>query len=78
VNQTFRGLRLGPLATTNATHPVLSATPQPGKVILNWSGSFFLQSATNVTGVYEDVINGMRPYTNSTSSGGGRFFRLRQ
>src|SRR5207247_7962748 len=77
-NQTFRGLRLGPLATTNTTQPPLSGTRETGAVILNWGGSFFLQSATNVTGVYEDVINGTRPYTNSTGSAGKRFFRLRQ
>ena len=47
-------------------------------VLLNWGGSFFLQSATNVTGPYEDVINGTRPYTRSTSSEGERFFRLHQ
>ena len=78
VNQTFRGLRLGPLATSNTTRPTLSETAGNGAVTLNWGGSFFLQSATNVTGVYEDVINGTRPYTNSTGSAGQRFFRLRQ
>jgi hypothetical protein len=78
VNQTFRGLRMGPLATTNATRPTLSETSAAGAVVLNWSGSFFLQSATSVTGVYEDVINGTRPYTNSIGSAGQRFFRLRQ
>ena len=77
-NQNFRGLRLGPAATTNTTRPRLSETPGTGAAILNWSGSFFLQSATNVPGVYGDVINGTRPYTNSTSSTGQRFFRLRQ
>jgi hypothetical protein len=77
-NQNFRGLRFGPLATTNSTRPTLSETRGPGAVILNWGGSFFLQSATNVSGIYEDVINGTRPYTNSTSSPAQRFFRLRQ
>ena len=78
VNQTFRGLRMGPLATTNTTRPTLSETAGTGAVVLNWGGSFFLQSATNVTVPYEDVINGTRPYTNSTGSAGQRFFRLRQ
>jgi hypothetical protein len=76
-NQNFRGVRMGPAATTNATRPVLSETPGAGAVILNWSGSFFLQSATNVTGAYGDVINGTRPYTNASSTG-QKFFRLRQ
>jgi hypothetical protein len=76
-NQNFRGIRLGPAATTNAAQPLLSETASTGAVILNWGGSFFLQSATNVTGPYSDVINGTRPYTN-TSSTGQNFFRLRQ
>jgi hypothetical protein len=77
-NQTFRGLRRGPLATTNTTRPTLYETPGTGAVILDWDGSFFLQSAPNVTGAYVDVINGTRPYTNSTGSASQRFFRLRQ
>jgi hypothetical protein len=76
-NQNFRGLRLGPAQATNTARPLLSATNAPGALIMNWSGSFFLQSATTVTGPYTDVINGTRPYTNSTSVGQG-FFRLRQ
>jgi hypothetical protein len=76
-NQNFRGLRLGPAATTNTTLPMLSETRGDGAVILNWGGSFFLQSAANVAGPYADVMNGTRPYTNSTSSG-QQFFRLRQ
>jgi hypothetical protein len=56
---------------------LLSETPASGAVILNWGGSFFLQSATNVSGPYNDLINGTRPYTN-TSSSGQMFFRLRQ
>jgi hypothetical protein len=74
-NQNFRGIRLGPAAASVGL-PVLSLTPAPGAVILNWSGSFFLQSATNVTGPYTDVTN-TAPYTNSTS-GKQMFFRLRQ
>jgi hypothetical protein len=78
INQNFRGIRMGPLATTNTTRPTLSETPGAGTVILNWNGSFFLQSATNVTGPYSDIINGTRPYTNSTTSPSQKFFRLRQ
>jgi hypothetical protein len=76
-SQNFRGIRLGPAATTNTTQPLLSETPSAGAVTLNWGGSFFLQSATNVSGPYTDVINGTRPYTN-TISGPQKFFRLRQ
>jgi hypothetical protein len=75
VNQNFRGIRLGPAAATVA-QPLLSISPASGAVILNWSGSFVLQSATNVTGPYTDVTSAA-PHTNSTS-GAQRFFRLRQ
>ena len=77
-NQNFRGIRLGPAATTSTTHPTLFETPAAGAVVLNWNGSYILQSATNVTGIYQDVINGTRPYTNSTGSAPQMFFRLRQ
>ena len=80
-NQNFRGIRLGPAPTTNTARPLLSATPAPGALIMNWTGSFFLQSATNVTGPYGDVINGTRPYTSSTTNlppPGQNYFRLRQ
>jgi hypothetical protein len=76
VNQNFRGIRLGPAATSVA-RPLLSITRAPAAVILNWSGSFVLQSATSVTGPYTDVLNATAPYTNSTS-GAQKFFRLRQ
>ncbi len=78
VNQNFRGIRLGPAPTTNTVPPVLSATSEPGTMTLNWDGSFFLQSATNVTGAYQDVINGTRPYTNNIGPADQQFFRLRQ
>jgi hypothetical protein len=74
-NQNFRGIRMGPSAAS-VGQPVLSINPAPGAVILNWSGSFTLQSATNVTGPYTDVTS-TAPYTNSTS-GARMFFRLRQ
>jgi hypothetical protein len=77
VNQNFRGIRLGP-AAASVSQPLLSVTPAPGAVILNWSGSFFLQSSTNVTGTYTDVTNATAPYTNSTSGAQQKFFRLRQ
>jgi hypothetical protein len=76
-NQNFRGARMGPVATTNTTQPPLSETSAQGSVILNWSGSFFLQSSPVAQGPYTDIINGTRPYTNSTS-GSQMFFRLRQ
>src|SRR5262249_26965970 len=76
VSQNFRGIRLGP-AVAAASRPLLSITRAPGAVILNWTGSFALQSAANVTGLYTDVTNATAPYTNA-ASGPQKFFRLRQ
>jgi hypothetical protein len=47
-------------------------------VILSWAdpaSTFFLQSATNVTGAYTNVVGAASPYTN-TVSGSQKFFRL--
>jgi autotransporter-associated beta strand protein len=51
----------------------------PGKFILNWQGNFILQSATNVSGPYSDVLGPVvaGPYTNTTGAT-QQFFRLRQ
>jgi hypothetical protein len=75
-NQTFRGLRMGPSAPPSGT-PILNLNPEPGNIILNWEGSYLLQSAADLMGPWTDVINGFRPYTNSTT-GENKFFRLRQ
>jgi hypothetical protein len=50
-----------------------------GDVILNWQGNFILQSATNVSGPYTDVLGPVvtGPYTN-TAGATQQFFRLRQ
>jgi hypothetical protein len=66
----------------------ISQPPKPGpiiagkigaEIVLNWQGNFILQSATNVSGPYTDVlgpiVNG--PYTNATGST-QQYFRLRQ
>jgi len=49
-NQTFRGLRFGPSETAFVPRPKLGFTREGTDLILNWSGAFVLQSATNVTG----------------------------
>ena len=48
-------------------------------LVMNWSGNFTLQSATNIFGPYTDVPGPVviGPYTNAMS-GGQQFFRLRQ
>lgn len=50
-----------------------------GNVIFNWQGNFILQSATNVSGPYVDVLGPVvtGPYTN-TAGPTQQFFRLRQ
>jgi hypothetical protein len=50
-----------------------------GDIILNWQGNFILQSATNVSGPYTDVLGPVviGPYTNTMGST-EQFFRLRQ
>jgi hypothetical protein len=74
VNQNFRGIRLGPADAP----PTLSIVPDTAGVVLRWSGTFVLQSGTNVAGPYSDVVPAATsPYTNATSGGGQMFFRLR-
>jgi len=64
-----------------------SLLPAPGtmaagmagtNMVINWSGSFTLQSSTNVAGPYTDVPGPViaGPYTNALT-GGQQFFRLR-
>lgn len=45
-------------------------------VVLNWTGSYPLQSSTNVTGTYVDVGVVTGPYTNSATAT-DKYFRLR-
>lgn len=58
--------------------PVLNISPSAGAAVVNWSGTFTLQAATNVTGPYVDLIPATSPFTNLLGSGEGqRYFRLR-
>lgn len=67
---------------------VVVASPSPGaititrsgsKMILNWAGSFTLQSATNVSGPFGDLPGPVSrgPYTNAITAQNA-YFRLRQ
>lgn len=47
------------------------------QLVLQWGGSWILQTATNANGPYSDVTGAMSPYTNSFD-GARRFFRLKQ
>jgi len=77
-NQNFRGIRFGPAETSPIARPLLSFARVGTDLILSWTGSFTLQSATNVTGPYADVPGSSSPYTNSFNSASRLFFRLRQ
>jgi hypothetical protein len=76
-NQSFRGIRFGPTQFAMPPRPRLKFTHEGDNFILNWSGSFILQSSTNVTGIYSDVAGATSPHTNSISSAAQLFFRLR-
>jgi hypothetical protein len=74
-NQLFKGLRFGP----TVARPTLYFTRDGSKFILTWSGSFVLQSATNVGGPYQDVGGQTNPQTNNVGAPPDKqFFRLRQ
>lgn len=68
-------LPVGSSPTGPAPGP-LSITREGANVILNWSGSYQLQSATSVIGPYTNVTGiTTAPYTNATATG-MQFFRL--
>jgi hypothetical protein len=46
-------------------------------LILTWSGNYTLQTATNVSGPYFDILTATSPYTNWINAEPRRFFRLR-
>ncbi len=65
-------------AAVPAISPVTLSIARSGtNLILSWPGAGILQSATNVTGPYGDIIGSASPY-NVTPSGGATFYRLRQ
>lgn len=76
-NQLFKGIRFGPSQSAVVLQPTLLFSRDGSNLILNWSGTFTLQSATNVTGPYMDVPSATSPHTNSTTSPAQQFFRLR-
>jgi len=75
-NQTFRGIRFGPVENTVVPRPLLAFARDRNNLILSWSGAFTLQSATNVTGTYVDVTGATSPYTNNMTAT-RQYFRLR-
>ena len=77
VNQSFRGIRFGPTENAVVLRPTLLFSREANDLILNWNAPFILQSATNVTGAYADVLGATSPYTNSLGAAAQLFFRLR-
>jgi hypothetical protein len=75
-NQLFKGIRFGPVAAPG--RPLLLFAAQGSDLVLSWSGSFRLVSATNVAGPYVEVPDATSPYTNSTVSTAAQFFGLSQ
>jgi hypothetical protein len=75
-NQLLKGVRLGPVPNTAVPSPTLAYSRSGTDLILSWTGVFTLQSATNVSGPYGDVVS-VSPYTNSVTSAAQQFFRLR-
>lgn len=67
-----------PVGSAPATPPGdISITRSGNDIILNWTGSYYLQSASEVNGTYTDITERISgPYTNSLSTG-NLFFRLR-
>ena len=65
--------------------PVITIVPPPTllmqrvgtNVVLTWSGTFTLQTATNLATGFTDVPGAASPYTNSVIADPQRFFRLR-
>jgi hypothetical protein len=55
----------------------LLAQPGAGKLVLQWPSGATLQSATNLSGPWQDVSSATSPYTNFLA-GPRQFFRLRQ
>jgi len=58
--------------------PALNVVPNAGALVLQWDGSFLLQSATNLNGIYTSVAGATSPYTNNLPNSRERFFRLIQ
>jgi hypothetical protein len=64
--------------TVSGSPPVLTATLVGQKVVITWTGSYKLLSATNATDKFTEVTGATSPYTNSPPLGLRRFFGLGQ
>ncbi len=57
--------------------PSLAAAQNGANLVLNWSGPFVLQTATNLAGPFSDLPGATSVYTNAIANEPQRFFRLR-
>jgi hypothetical protein len=58
--------------------PAISFGQSGTNFVLSWSADFTLQTATNVSGPYENLTGAISPYTNFSPSIPERYFRLRR
>ncbi len=65
--------------TVSSPGPALIKAALAGRnvVVITWTGSYVLQSASRPAGPYQDVTGASSPYTNSLPLASARFFRLR-
>ena len=78
----YKVLITGPGGTTSASAlltvgTTLGVFQNANQMILNWSGPWALQSATNANGPYADIPGAASPFTNLMSAAPKEFFRLR-
>jgi len=62
--------------TVDQTEPTLQIIKQSNLAVISWTGVGILQSATDLTGNWFDLINAATPYTEEIS--GQKFYRLRE
>src|ERR1035437_109504 len=72
----------GPGGTSSASAlltvgTALGVFQDTNQMVLNWTGPWALQSATNANGPYADIAGAASPFTNLLSAAPKQFFRLR-
>jgi hypothetical protein len=68
--------QIAPYAGIIVAPPTPNFTVHGKNFVLSWTGAFSLQSATNLTGIFTDVLSATSPYTNAMTAP-RNFFRLR-
>lgn len=65
------------IATNTIVPPTLLSQVVDTNLVLSWTGSFVLQTTTNVVEPFVDLPAATSPYTNALTADPQRFFRLR-